>query len=151
MSKQSYPTNDKPCVKCGSTKRGKPRKNRTLGDCLDCLAKNSKEFRLKNKDRVRDIWNAWEKANLEKVKEANNIKIQKWVKDNPEKYKAHQKIRYRIRIGKLLKPSLCICTDCGKSAEDYHHTDYSKPLNVIPLCKPCHRSRHEKIKATISI
>ena len=151
MSKPSHPTNDKSCIKCGSTRRGAPRKGRTLGDCLNCLCLNSKTYRLRNKDKVRQTWNKWENNNQDKHAKSNRDKISRWVNSNPDKYKAYQKVRYRIRKGELLKPSLCICLDCGKQAEDYHHADYSKPLDVIPLCKPCHRLRHEKQETTSSI
>jgi hypothetical protein len=151
MSKNSYPTNDKPCAKCGSTRRGKPRKRRSLGDCLDCLTLNSRKYRENNKDKVKQAWDNWENNNKDKVIKGNRTKIRNWIKRNPDKYKAYQKVRYRIRTGELPKPSSCICLDCGIQAEDYHHEDYSKPLDVIPLCKPCHRLRHETKETIISI
>jgi len=54
-----------------------------------------------------------------------------------------ESVQYAIRSGKLQKSSACICQDCGKAANQYHHEDYSKPLDVIPLCKHCHIQRHD--------
>lgn len=33
---------------------------------------------------------------------------------------------------------LTTCEMCGKPATDRHHTNYSKPLEVIQLCRACH-------------
>jgi len=35
-----------------------------------------------------------------------------------------------------------VCQYCGKQAEQYHHPDYSKSLDVVPLCAKCHRLIH---------
>ena len=62
---------------------------------------------------------------------------------------------YRImtaarRDGQLLPPDRCEA--CGKNAEArrkgyrdvvWHHWDYTKPLDVIPLCRRCHGLVHE--------
>ena len=52
-----------------------------------------------------------------------------------------------LRTGVLPRPSAC--ESCGKAAKTtgrtglvYHHHDYSKPLDVIPLCCSCHRLIH---------
>ena len=33
------------------------------------------------------------------------------------------------------------CADCGKPAAVYDHRDYSKPMNVDPVCRSCNRKR----------
>lgn len=33
------------------------------------------------------------------------------------------------------------CVDCGKPAYDYDHREYSKPLNVVPVCRACNLRR----------
>jgi hypothetical protein len=127
----------KPCVKCGSIERS-PR-----GDCKACKRIYDQNYRDKNKDLTRERWVKWEQLNPDKIYAANRRKVNTWVKRNPLKYKAHQKVQYAIRSGKLQKSSECICQDCGKAANQYHHEDYSKPLDVIPLCKHCHIQRHD--------
>lgn len=54
---------------------------------------------------------------------------------NPEKTKARQVTQYVQR-----KPN---CESCG-SADNLHkhHLDYSKPLEIITLCRPCHERAH---------
>lgn len=52
---------------------------------------------------------------------------------------ARHALRYAVKRGKVVKP--LTCSKCGS---DYriqgHHEDYAKPLEVIWLCEPCHRS-----------
>ena len=33
------------------------------------------------------------------------------------------------------------CTDCGGTAEQYDHRDYSRPLDVEPVCRRCNHRR----------
>lgn len=46
-----------------------------------------------------------------------------------------------IKSGRLAHPSACQCADCGKPATDYDHRDYSKPLDVQPVCRSCNKLR----------
>jgi len=34
------------------------------------------------------------------------------------------------------------CLSCGSTDSQMHHEDYSKPLQVIWLCRPCHLRMH---------
>ena len=46
-----------------------------------------------------------------------------------------------IKAGELVRPAKC--ESCGEGCKpEAHHEDYSKPLDVIWLCKPCHGSAH---------
>jgi len=55
----------------------------------------------------------------------------------PEKYKARWALQYAVRSGKVIKPKFC--SSCGVEGKiQGHHHDYSKPLDVIWLCKKCH-------------
>jgi len=47
-----------------------------------------------------------------------------------------------IRLGKLPKlDGSIMCADCGVPACQYDHRDYSKPLEVDPVCQSCNRKR----------
>jgi hypothetical protein len=37
------------------------------------------------------------------------------------------------------------CSQCGAPKTDAHHEDYSKPLDVVWLCRKCHRLRHAEL------
>lgn len=50
--------------------------------------------------------------------------------------KAREKVGDAIKSGKLRKQP---CVSCGSTERlEAHHTDYTQPLNVTWLCKPCH-------------
>lgn len=66
----------------------------------------------------------------------------KYNKNNPQKEKAWQAVRYRLSTGDLIKKS---CEVCGCVESHAHHDDYSKPLEVIWLCPTHHKERHRKI------
>ena len=46
-----------------------------------------------------------------------------------------------IRAGVLARADCFLCADCGGAARDYDHRDYSKPLEVVPLCHGCNLRR----------
>lgn len=63
----------------------------------------------------------------------------KWRARNPEKVKAHWTINNAIRYGKIVRQP---CINCGNTKSHAHHSDYSKPLDVIWLCHNCHWQIH---------
>src|SRR6185295_16839071 len=58
-----------------------------------------------------------------------------------QKFKANTRSYSRVyqKRGKLL-PQLC--AKCGDPKAEKHHEDYSKPLEVIWLCRKCHLELH---------
>src|SRR3990170_8594511 len=65
----------------------------------------------------------------------------KWQKANPEKVRAERKLRYAVKCGLLIRPSTCsMCGDGGKIHS--HHSDYTKPREVIWVCSLCHSDIH---------
>lgn len=87
------------------------------------LAKR-KEYREKNKSK----WREYQKHKYRKC---------------PEKIMARQKVQYAIKVGKITKMP---CEVCGSLEVEAHHEDYSKPLDVMWLCKKCHKEHHNKKK-----
>ena len=120
---ESSPATVKPCVKCGSTERHKPRPGHKLGRCKACNEAITK---------------AYLKANPKKRLAVNTT----WRETHPEKYAAHNAVRVAVRRGDLPKVSTLSCVDCGIQASEYHHEDYTKPLDVEALCISCHNKRH---------
>ena len=69
----------------------------------------------------------------------------KYCKNNPEKVDARKTMHKALCSGKLTKPENC--TACGQTCTpDGHHSDYSKPLEVVWLCRPCHSKEHVHLK-----
>lgn len=60
----------------------------------------------------------------------------------PFKKKAHGIVCNAIRSGLLTRQS---CGICGAYKTEAHHEDYSKPLDVVWLCKKHHMARHVEI------
>jgi hypothetical protein len=50
-----------------------------------------------------------------------------------------------VRHGYIDRPTEC--QQCrSTSSIEAHHEDYSKPLEVVWLCKSCHMNRHKELK-----
>jgi hypothetical protein len=61
----------------------------------------------------------------------------RWRKQHPERARAHSRVAYALRTGKLVKQP---CEVCGSTENVHaHHDDYSKPLDVRWLC-PLHHA-----------
>jgi hypothetical protein len=68
-------------------------------------------------------------------REQLNASHKAWVQRNPQKAKAVQMAKKVPRKG--------ACERCGSTDRLHrHHPDYSKPLEVVTLCVPCHEGVH---------
>lgn len=140
--------------------------------CKSCISESKKLYYQKNKDNVksaclkyynenRDAVNERNRehgkhyriANKEKIREKNRL-YQKTERGKmvlrrasmkereafPEKFKARNAINGAIRSGKIKRKP---CQKCGTSDNiQAHHTDYSKPLDVMWLCHRHHVDIH---------
>jgi len=59
------------------------------------------------------------------------------------KRNARQKVRDHILSGKIIKPKDCSSCSIVNKLEA-HHSDYSKPLEIVWLCRSCHVTIHKK-------
>jgi hypothetical protein len=83
-----------------------------------------KKYRLK--DSVKELRRAWYKA-------------QEYHKTVEQK--ARKALYYAVKVGEIVRPTTCSrCKEEGYI--EGHHYDYSKPLDVIWLCKKCHAKEH---------
>lgn len=90
-----------------------------LSFCKDCVRERVKEHR---------------QLNIERVKAYNIARGDRRPKD---RVKANNAARY--------VPRKTACEDCGQEGPTQkHHEDYSKPLEVVCLCRACHGIRHRK-------
>lgn len=118
------------------------------------ISKKQAEWHQNNKDRARVVNKSWRRRNADKVAiyagrwaSKNRSKVvqraNNWIKRNPQKYRAHQAVKYAIRVGKLVRPNTC--QRCGSERSIHaHHEDYSKKLDVLWLCHACHVDVHRK-------
>lgn len=68
-----------------------------------------------------------------------------WHARNPGAEPAHRAVREAIKKGNLPRAKDCTCASCGAPAREYHHHngyDDAYYLDVIPLCRSCHRAAH---------
>ena len=92
----------------------------------ESVAKQKKEHYEKNKDKI--------------IK-----RIRKYESENKEKVMAQKKIKYYKKRKYIIPPNECqLCERKGKT--EAHHPDYSKPLDIIWVCKYCHNRIHHKRK-----
>lgn len=95
--------------------------------------RRTEEWREKNRKRAA----AWRKKNQSKCSKIAT----EWKKRNPEKAACHAAMFWAIKSGALKRGE--ICESCGLMCKTFgHHDDYSKPLQVIWLCKSCHTKKH---------
>lgn len=64
-----------------------------------------------------------------------------WAESNPEKRHAHNLVNAAVRDGKLLRLP---CSVCNNQKSEAHHEDYSRPLDVVWLCRKHHAELHEQ-------
>lgn len=113
--------------------------------CKRCLAAYRIERRLELgkgkpadwKKKTVDIA-AYRKQWIESHPGYHTKKKNEWYKKNPERAKVKQALRYALKMGKIARLP---CMVCGEKSEA-HHPDYSKPLDVVWLCKEHHREVH---------
>lgn len=70
-------------------------------------------------------------------------KIDEYRRNNAYKFRAQAAVARELIRGNLVRP--CICSKCGKERRiDAHHWSYELQhwLDVIWLCKSCHRLLH---------
>lgn len=99
----------------------------------------TKKWREKNKQKFVSIVGAWRKKNKKR--------FSSWWKEYNQRpdvlvrRKAVAKIGWAIKSGKIIRKE--ICEKCNKkSRTQAHHHDYSKPYDVVFLCRPCHCIEH---------
>lgn len=77
--------------------------------------------------------------NINGYREKHLARVERRRVDSPEKIAAALAVKEALRTGALVaKP----CEVCGIEPADAHHDDYSKPLDVLWLCRSHHGQRH---------
>jgi hypothetical protein len=100
----------------------------------------AKQWRLDHTEEHREYSRLWKLEHPNERKDQNKLYRDR----HPEKAKAHKVVHKAVSDGKIPSPTKMICADCEGNAQEYHHPDYSKPLEVIALCRVCHNKRHPK-------
>lgn len=104
------------CTRCGEIKTHYLHKNGYPNrPCIDC----SRKYNKLDVDRAQ-------------------ARHREWGLRNPEKMQAKDKANYAQRVGTLVKPSSCQRCGIKTGLLDKHHYDYTKPYDVVYVCRRCH-------------
>lgn len=125
--------------------------------CKECRAKIQPQYRQKNRERLNKRDRDYYYENREKMKEYHrqyskenreimNKSTNEFYKKHPEKLKAKNILNQAIQKGEITRPTQCACCGCSSTGIEGHHHDYSKPLDVVWLCRGCHIEEHNKIR-----
>ena len=80
----------------------------------------------------------WQVKNKEKYLAIQRSNQQRYNKRYPDKIIAHS-----LATKNELKGNYCELCSSADNLET-HHPDYTKPLEVITLCRECHRRQHDQ-------
>lgn len=147
----------KKCFKCKEIKllsefyKHKQMKDGHLNKCKECAKIDIRKNYFKNHDYYVDYDKKrsqlphrvearikYASENKEKVYQAKK----RWDEKNKHKKAAHSKVQKAIIKGIIIKPDECQKCKTISNKIEGHHRDYSKPLDVIWLCKKCHTAEH---------
>jgi hypothetical protein len=103
-------------------------------------AESSKKWKLANPDYKKK----WRAANREKTLAQGRKDSLNQRQRNPERTRARDKVKDRIRRGKLARSPVCLSCGITCKTQAHHANGYSKEaaLDVVWLCTKCHRSLH---------
>ena len=113
------------------------------GKCIECTKADARAnraarleyYRAYDRSRNRDPDRVAARADYQRTNS------RRYPETNPQKKNARTTLGNTIRDGNAIRPPLCEI--CGISCEPHgHHDDYSKPLDVIWCCSPCHALIH---------
>lgn len=106
--------------------------------CKSCVGVKKKTWKKQNPAKVAKQDRRYILKHRDKVKN----KITRWRKRHPDHYRAHHAVYYALKKIKIKKMP---CEICGSlKLVEGHHRDYSKPLDVVWLCKDHHQEEHKK-------
>ena len=138
----------KKCSKCGEVKlleefhRKSQSSDGRSSHCKACRAKHYAgsddvqarrvKYYKENSDKMRVRKVRQRKENPEKTREDDARYRGRY----PERVKARKAVYHAMRAGWLVKPK--VCSMCPVGEPEAHHKDYSRPLDIVWLCKECH-------------
>lgn len=140
----------KKCSRCNQEKRDSDfYKDRRTPSGLKCQCKKCHSLTSiatrdpeKTRDRNRDY--------MRRARERNPIKFREREVAYSRKRKLNDNMRARYRLNRAIISGVVVkphaCSRCGRNLKlNAHHSDYSRPLDVVWLCTECHGIEHRRI------
>ena len=132
------------CTRCSEEKsldefqKRKASKDGLTASCKNCLRKYDKSrANLPHRIKARNEYQKTDAGKRSKKKT-----VQRYRRENPNKYKAHNIVNNAVRDEKLFPLP---CEECFSTHDLHaHHDDYAKPLNIRWLCSKHHREWHKE-------
>jgi hypothetical protein len=134
------------CKKCGKEKdaslfdRSSSSPDGLGGKCKMCESIRQADKYRRKRDAISDRNQRWKDENRDKITAYNKKHYAKEI----DRYRARALAGRALLRGDITKNE--VCAMCGGRSEQGHHEDYSKPLEVVWLCRSCHKRRHAQIK-----
>lgn len=94
------------------------------------------EYRLTNKEAIAARRRAYRQKNRDVINASRRS-----LKTRTRKNTLHA-----IKVGKIKRLP---CQRCGAGNSQAHHKDYSKPLDIVWLCAPCHAAHHARLRVPL--
>ena len=145
------------CRRCSSKKSGEYyRKNKkaiTLWkkkyatENAEKIAKSNKAYFFRNRDIILSKSRLYYVRNRKKIlanKKINRTKTKVLATKTAIAKLAARKIARKAIASGAIKRTACI--SCGDKNTEAHHKNYSKPLDVMFFCHPCHMAHHAGIE-----
>lgn len=117
-------------------------KNRNSEDglqdrCRKCFSEYNRNRYANDPEKTKERVREYRAANAENVLVTRLGMCER----NPNHKNANEAVALALSCGVLHRPHRCQGCGCDESEHriEAHHADYSKPLDVIWLCTPCHR------------
>ena len=133
-----------------------------LNVCKDCVKKRVSTHRVNNLESIREYdrerGQQLERKAKNKQRYRKRISTEEgrrleWEKQRAASRKHRPKKLVRAITRRAILAGILIpkpCERCENSNDiEAHHEDYSRPLDVIWLCKACHGERHREINAEL--
>jgi hypothetical protein len=87
--------------------------------------------------------NAFNAAYRKRYPDRSKAENQNWRKNSPEKKAAHSSLEVAVKSGAVQRSP---CHICGAQVAEGHHPDYSRPRDVVWLCRLHHMQLHAEFK-----
>lgn len=104
----------------------------------DRKRERDREYNRNNRDRILERLREYYRENKEKFAD-HRIR---YAQEHPDAVNAHEMVRQARESGLLVRPGNCFCCGSGELDIQAHHEDYGSPLEVVWLCRSCHRKLH---------
>lgn len=111
--------------------------------CLPCRRKRAAAWRERHPEKQRALSAAWVRANPDRVAAT----MKKSYHQNLTQHHSRGKLYRAVSRGEIVRPEFC---GCGAEKPHAHHEDYSRPLDVMWLCRKCHDARHRELRKVAS-